>query len=536
MKWFGVIVLTMMLCMVALAGASEETVYVYEDFSVCTYEYTLNSEEEASIRRFRGSVKALRVPMYVDRKKVVAIGAEAYADNQGLECVNISNGVVSIESGAFRDCEDLEYVSLPSSVTSIAADAFSGCDKALYLVRQGSYAEQYCVENRLPFLYGGSGDLGIFEECVYQIVNEKEVLLLKAYQYSPYSKPWNMVVSATAPAAFEDEVQTCLLLSADIQHIGDYAFRDNKALQSVCIQIGTQSIGAEAFIGCENLRMVAIPDTVTRIGANAFDGCNQNLIVSVLPGSYAQEYCKQYGIDFDYSYGYQTGYNDYWEKVDWYFGKGGDVIIPKELGGVEIKVIGDWAFAGRTDLTSVVIPESVETIMMGAFAECTSLEKVELSYGLKYIGTAVFEDCPLKRIELPESVKELNCSFQLCTSLETIVIPSSVTTMAAPFEYCPSLRTVYVQRGSYAEQYCAENSLPYAYYGEYPVGNICYIAAESARVRSGAGIEHEVVGTVMQGERYEVQGILPASNGKLWYQIRKDGELCWVSSGVCTVE
>ena len=72
--------------------------------------------------------------------------------------------------------------------------------------------------------------------------------------------------------------------------------------------------------------------------------------------------------------------------------------------------------------------------------------------------------------------------------------------------------------------------------GVYPVGHTCRIGASSANARSGAGTEYAVVEYVFCGERFTILATDVASNGKTWYQIRKDGNLCWISSGICTVE
>ena len=322
----------------------------------------------------------------------------------------------------------------------------------------------------------------------------------------------------------------------EVKHIADKAYSNKKELRSVHFEIGLQSIGMEAFRGCEQLLQVTIPDTVTSIGVDPFVMCNENLTVSVMPGSYAEEYCKRYGIGYDYHYGFMTDtYSG--ESIEFYYGTGGDVFVPDKLAGVEIKKIGYTAFCGRTNVRSVVIPDSVEEIVREAFTECTALEYVKMSESLLEIGAGAFAMCSsLRMVVIPEKVTTIVDAFDYCTSLETVAIPASVNEMYHPFDNCPALKTIYVKRGSYAEQYCVENNLPYAYYGEYPVGKICRIGADSARIRSGAGTEFEVVGTVMRGERYEVLGILPASNGKTWCQIKKDGMLCWISSGIGTVE
>jgi hypothetical protein len=54
-----------------------------------------------------------------------------------------------------------------------------------------------------------------------------------------------------------------------------------------------------------------------------------------------------------------------------YVGRGGDVVIPDTIDGLPVTSIGDTAFAGFAELTSVLIPNSVMSI--GYWAVCRKL-------------------------------------------------------------------------------------------------------------------------------------------------------------------
>ena len=58
-----------------------------------------------------------------------------------------------------------------------------------------------------------------------------------------------------------------------------------------------------------------------------------------------------------------------------YTGPGGAVTIPYYFAGLPVTAIGDYAFhnCNCTSLASVTIPDSVTTIGIGAFSQCTSL-------------------------------------------------------------------------------------------------------------------------------------------------------------------
>lgn len=65
------------------------------------------------------------------------------------------------------------------------------------------------------------------------------------------------------------------------------------------------------------------------------------------------------------------------------------------------KVRGFW---GCSNLTSIVLPNSVKTIESEAFSGCTSLKSVVIPNSVEYINSEAFKDCSsLTSIELPNS-------------------------------------------------------------------------------------------------------------------------------------
>ncbi len=61
--------------------------------------------------------------------------------------------------------------------------------------------------------------------------------------------------------------------------------------------------------------------------------------------------------------------------------------------GLTVKYIGEYAFQGNTEITEVILPDTVEVIQMYAFNECTALRKVTLGSGFIEIKGRGFGDC-----------------------------------------------------------------------------------------------------------------------------------------------
>lgn len=149
----------------------------------------------------------------------------------------------------------------------------------------------------------------------------------------------------------------------------------------------------------------------------------------------------------------------------------GDIIIPETVNyrNKQFKVVsvGD-AFKGNTGITSIILPNSIETLTIGCFCNCTKLENIifgnqvanipanllkgcigltslTLPNHLKTIGSNAFEDCKmLNNIVLPEEVISIdNECFKNCSSLLSISLPSNVECLGSSvFSGCVQLKDV----------------------------------------------------------------------------------------------
>lgn len=250
------------------------------------------------------------------------------------------------------------------------------------------------------------------------------------FEYATYSDN-----TATITHYYGKETEVTIPAELDgfiVVRVGGGAFSDNTTLKSVIISDGVTSIGRSAFKWCQALSSVVIPDSVTSIGAAAFYGT---------PWLFDQEQREQ---------------SDWLELGNGgqyvYIGEETVVTVPAEMKRFDfteskieqvtlsdgIKSIGDSAFSGCTDLSSVVIPGSITQIGNDVFSNCHKMVSVTIPDSVTTIGSG---------------------AFWACVALASIKIPDSVTNIGdEAFVGCGSL-TITCSEGSYAWYYAIKNNI-----------------------------------------------------------------------------
>ncbi len=110
----------------------------------------------------------------------------------------------------------------------------------------------------------------------------------------------------------------------------------------------------------------------------------------------------------------------------------GELNIPDEIHGIEIRTIGTGAFTGCTGITSLKIGNGIAEIETGAFSGCSNIRQLTLPDSLKYIGTAAFMGCTnLNDITIPYGTEHIGEQAFYGCGLSNVKLPDSVQYCAA---------------------------------------------------------------------------------------------------------
>ena len=242
------------------------------------------------------------------------------------------------------------------------------------------------------------------------------------------------VTSIGFEAFYNCSCLTSVTIPNSVTSIGEYAFYGCSGLTSLTIGNSVTYIGSKAFYGCSGLTSITIPNNVTSIGYDAFD--RNNNIQSI-----------NYVI-FDWERFYSEGMSNIFmgiasvckNIIDEY----GENITEIHFPDTITTIVGG-AFCNFSGLTSVTIPNSVTSIGGSAFYGCNSLTSITIPNSVTSIGGSAFSGCSaLTSVTIGNSVTSIGGSaFYGCNSLTSVTIPNSVTSIGgSAFENCDNLLTV----------------------------------------------------------------------------------------------
>ncbi len=353
-------------------------------------------------------------------KNIRTIGEQAFANCSFLTSVTLPDGLCEIGKQAFQSCRALATpIVLPDSLTVLSEQAFEYC-RAIPSVTFGSGIEEI----------GGNAFNGC--EKLTALVIPDTVETIGESAFSACTALTSVTIGNGVRTIGTDAFRRCTALpkvtfGQNVESIGDYAFAECTALTAVTLPDSTKTIGEEAFYGCTKLADATLGSGINKISRRAFTNTalweekGGTYVSGWFIGSKEASSSESHAVgDAQYLKEGTVGIAD--AAFENCTGFDTMLTLPDS-----VQYIGDYAFAGCMDLINVVIGKGVTAIgehafessgiaviVLGeftgkgegerlgesslvsigdyAFAECSTLEEIEMPATLRSVGLSAFED------------------------------------------------------------------------------------------------------------------------------------------------
>ena len=457
---------------------------------------------------------------------VTKIGDYAFKENESIISVTIPNSVERIGNYSFEYCSRLNEVTIGTGVTYIGGDAFYQAKVLadVYMnanpetlqwedwgiddfIRDGS---TIChVANVAPWIAKFKGNINIrFRDpstipLSWSFDETTHTLTVSGTEEMPNNQPWESIRNDIEKVVIEDGVLsigdgsfscctklTSVRIPSSVTYIGSSAFSQCKSLKSFTWPSSVPVIKYDVFYYCTALANVFIPNGVTTIEDYAFQDCYGLKAINI-PAS----------VDKIWKFAFYdcenllniivASDNETYKSINGaLYSKDGSTfeLCPKARKTFSVarntKTISDYAFLRCRKLTSVTLPESLETIWSESFEYCSSLKTLNIPAAVNYMDADAFWGCDkmtgiyvdkanttykdidgivyskdgktlvrfpagLSDITIPSSVTTIGrdaCAGSLC--LTSVTIPNQVTEIGeCAFNYCPELQSVTIGSG-----------------------------------------------------------------------------------------
>ena len=250
---------------------------------------------------------------------------------------------------------DVESIVVPDGLTNIGAYAFSGCKMVNFTIPAsvtsiGKYAFNYCSALTAIDIPAGVTTIGrsAFDYCnALASINLPEGLTSIGQRAFAVCKSLATIsIPSTVTTLGQYTFAWCYNLQSatiggGVTTIPQWAFFNDTLLNTVVLSEGLDTIDYNAFYTCKRLSSINLPESVTSVKGSSFSGCNA--IAEPLYNSHLFAYMPK---------SYEGGY-----------------AVPNG-----ISVISSMAFIDCANLTSVILPASIDFIGYGAFASNSSLK------------------------------------------------------------------------------------------------------------------------------------------------------------------
>ena len=209
---------------------------------------------------------------------------------------------------------------------------------------------------------------------------------------------------------------------SQLSSMGSDAFRDNKLLSSINIEVCTKLTAwpNSWLYNCPSVKSLTVPASVTEFGSWMFSYTDNIETITFLAPSVPNHF---------------------------YNGSGRKLTTLNI--GAGVKSIGESAFSSVKALKTVNFDAGVSdlNIMQSAFNNCDGLQTIALPAGVSTLGNSVFYGCDslvTVTFAAASTLKTIpNSAFSYCKQMETITVPDAVETVeSSAFYDCESLTEV----------------------------------------------------------------------------------------------
>ena len=351
---------------------------------------------------------------------VTSIGSSAFYGCSSLTSITIPNSVTSIGFEAFRGCSSLTSITIPNSVTIIGSYAFAGTgiynnesnweNDVLYIdncliVAKTSISGAYAIKENTRLI-----GYNAFYNCssLTSVTIPNSVTNIGGYAFSGCSSLTSVTIGSGVTSIGYGAFSGCssLPIENNLRYADTYLVEavDN-TLSTYSIKEGTKWIGNRAFYRCSSLTSITIPNSVTSIGEYAFSGCTN--LTDII---WNAKKCS----DFSYKKKGKKYVSEIFESSN----------IKSFTFGKDVEYIPAYLCLMMSNLTSVIIPNSVTNIGLGAFYGCSSLNYVTIGNSVETVARGAFFECSsITSITIPNNVTSIGYrAFEGCSALDTISI------------------------------------------------------------------------------------------------------------------
>ena len=422
----------------------------------------------------------------------IAIEDEVFMGYAGTS-ITLANNIDSIGEKTFGECLNITSIVIPDSVTYIGEGAFAGCTslESITLPFIGDCIHKDTELDKKPFghLFGTTYYDDATLTSQNEVVNGSTV---SVNYYIPDSLREVFITGTGDIVSYAfmncDQLTTIEIVDG-VSNIGKQAFFNCKKLRSFVMPNSIEKVGVEAFYKCSKLESINISTSMTTLENKAFASCS-SLTSLVIPDNITSmantsiDNCsslkklvigngfKSLGVILFTNYtlesltipfvGERTTDPEYGLDFLWGFQPVADSL--KELIVTGGTTLAEGAFADCSSIERIVLPNSIQSIPKATFKGCSSL----VSLTLPFIGDQRYT--PTTKIQYPLGYmfgdEEFSGSteteqtyyngnyvsishFYIPDSLREVNVTDCTTMPMGSFENCKYITTVWLDKVTY---------------------------------------------------------------------------------------